>query len=435
MSKLALVRALLAGGIKNPESDSSIHRFQGFKLFSKSILIWKGFEFKIEISDTESSCNSSRNIQETSLKLFQEIQETLNLLDISHATYQVCFHSKDNQNEFVEYINSSGSISTTIISKSQLESIYIVNVSVTNTSLQFIPLFRECSYFKINITLSASLSIPSNVSSVNSVQSTSAEISLPQLTIYTRENNELAKVDIKGLTSHKLYGIDNTGNVCVWASESILLYTLLHSPNLDNILRGKSVLELGGGMTALCGLSLAALSLARSVVLTDGHPDCVRNQRFCIQLNQYMNSHRPNNMTHNMTHNNSSGSSSSNGGSSIETDTDTDIDMRSDKHFSTEISSEQLRWSVGDTYGEINKCSHNGTHQFDLIIGSDILFFTDFHDGLIEALHTCLTPTGTVLLLQPVRGGTMERFVSKARECGKFHVTVSENYNEQVRIT
>ena len=40
----------------------------------------------------------------------------------------------------------------------------------------------------------------------------------------------------------------------------------------------RAVLELGGGMTALCGLGIAAALKCAAVVLTDGHMDCVRNQ-------------------------------------------------------------------------------------------------------------------------------------------------------------
>lgn len=356
-------------------------------MFPKSILIWKGFEFVLDtatyIFDSADTCSLILN----------KIQEELRLRDISHAIYQVIFHSSVHQKAFLDYIKES-SPDTTLIGITEACETYIVEISVTNTNAQFTPLFRECSYFRTTISRTS-----------DSTES--------QLIVYTRENNESAKVDIKGLTSHKLYGIDNTGNVCVWAAESMLLYTLLHDPALDSMLRGKQVLELGGGMTALCGLSLAALSLARSVVLTDGHPDCVRNQRFCIQLNQYMNSRQL----------------CGNGGGVLNDTRKQDITSH---HISTEVSSEQLRWTVGDTYGEIAACSHNGTRTFDLILGSDILFFVDFHDGLLEALLACLAPSGTVLLLQPPRGGSMQRFVDKARSTGKFNVTISERYNDKV---
>jgi len=140
-------------------------------------------------------------------------------LDISHASYEIIFHSEVDQFAFISHISSSPlPVGISIISTTQVDTQYILTTSVTNISTQFIPLFRECSYFKVNISYLDK-----------------------QYILYTRENNETAKVDIKGLTSHKLHGIDNTGNVCVWASESMLLYTLLHSPNLDSILNGRNV--------------------------------------------------------------------------------------------------------------------------------------------------------------------------------------------------
>ena len=40
----------------------------------------------------------------------------------------------------------------------------------------------------------------------------------------------------------------------------------------------RNILELGGGMTGMCGLGLAAALPCSSVFVTDGHPDCVANQ-------------------------------------------------------------------------------------------------------------------------------------------------------------
>lgn len=45
--------------------------------------------------------------------------------------------------------------------------------------------------------------------------------------VYTRERQEENSVGAKGLLSHKLHGVDNTGNVCVWEAESVLLYIIL----------------------------------------------------------------------------------------------------------------------------------------------------------------------------------------------------------------
>ena len=42
----------------------------------------------------------------------------------------------------------------------------------------------------------------------------------------------------------------------MWSSESILLHTILTNSKIKRIFFGKNVLELGGGLTGLCGLGL-----------------------------------------------------------------------------------------------------------------------------------------------------------------------------------
>ena len=74
-----------------------------------------------------------------------------------------------------------------------------------------------------------------------------------------------------------------------------------------------------------------------------------------------------------------------------------------------------------------------GTY-FDVVVAADCLFFTDFHDALIDTIKTALTPppsasassdvpssstsslfTPVAYLLQPRRGGTMETFMRKVK--------------------
>jgi hypothetical protein len=50
------------------------------------------------------------------------------------------------------------------------------------------------------------------------------------LCVFTREKTKDAGIGVTELLSHKLHGIDNTGNVKVWEAESILLYVLLTNP-------------------------------------------------------------------------------------------------------------------------------------------------------------------------------------------------------------
>ncbi|XP_037795735.1 calmodulin-lysine N-methyltransferase-like [Penaeus monodon] len=80
----------------------------------------------------------------------------------------------------------------------------------------------------------------------------------------------------------ELTGFNNTGNVCIWPSEEILTYYCLS--NL-HIFSGKSVLELGGGMTCLAGMLVAASGVAAKMVLTDGNAISVDNVQVSLERN------------------------------------------------------------------------------------------------------------------------------------------------------
>ena len=96
--------------------------------------------------------------------------------------------------------------------------------------------------------------------------------------VFTREPQVNNGVTSKALLSNQLVGCDNTGNICVWPSESIMLYTLLKNERYTQFIRGKRVLEIGGGLTALMGIGLALSETCNEICITDGHPDCVINQ-------------------------------------------------------------------------------------------------------------------------------------------------------------
>jgi hypothetical protein len=96
--------------------------------------------------------------------------------------------------------------------------------------------------------------------------------------LYIREPIAKRKIAAEDILSNQRYGVDNTGNICIWPSESALLTVILEDETLRNMITGKHILEIGGGMSALAGLGLAACLKPASVLLTDGHPKCVRNQ-------------------------------------------------------------------------------------------------------------------------------------------------------------
>ncbi len=60
----------------------------------------------------------------------------------------------------------------------------------------------------------------------------------------TREPRKGRKLGLSEIFSHRVHGIDNTGNVRVWRAERALLHALLQKKQRDK-LRGKRLLEIG----------------------------------------------------------------------------------------------------------------------------------------------------------------------------------------------
>ena len=100
---------------------------------------------------------------------------------------------------------------------------------------------------------------------------------------------------MKPVFSHKeLHGYNNPGNVQIWASEECTSMFCLEN---QEIFRGKTVVELGAGMTALAGLVVAAECNPAKVILTDGNEKSVENIGAILEAGLYfwtslMGSHR-----------------------------------------------------------------------------------------------------------------------------------------------
>lgn len=208
---------------------------------------------------------------------------------------------------------------------------------------------------------------------------------LPQ-PVLCHERLTSAKKTLKELTSHHHHNeIDNTGNIRVWDCESVLTWFLHSSEQANNKLVGSTVLELGAGMAGIAGLSLNGI--ADTVYLTDGHPDCVRNNQINVQLLEASNS----------------------------------------KCRST-FQCQLLKWSYDDSSSPI---------QADWTLVSDCSHFEEYHG---ELLWTCMRHTrvgGNVWMCQPQRGQSLDRFIAVARQFCTVtkisHETIDQMHGEYVK--
>ncbi|ETW01333.1 hypothetical protein H310_06894 [Aphanomyces invadans] len=181
--------------------------------------------------------------------------------------------------------------------------------------------------------------------------------------------------------------VDNTGNIRTWPCEDLLWRILLakfeqyHGPPLR-------FLELGAGMCGIAGLALGSqlpASTLSSIVLTDGNTSCVDNLHVNLDVNVAHGNLRP--------------------------------------HIAT---AELLTWSR--TMPPVV----DPARQFDVVIASDCLFFESFHLDLVHTLRHVTKPCSdtAIYLLQPSRGGSLDRFVALAKDF--FHVTVETDFDNDV---
>jgi len=186
---------------------------------------------------------------------------------------------------------------------------------------------------------------------------------------------------VRQLGVARLAGYNNTGNVCVWPSEEVLAYHCLSEQAGSGRFSGRRVLELGGGMTGLAGLLLAATAGPAAVHLTDGNSNSVDNLERIVARNK---------------------------------------DKVKDEVV---VTVGQLRWDDSEAVEEL-------AGRWDTVLCADCLFFDAGRESLVRALHRLLSPTGVALVMAPDRAGTFGQFEAAARKV--FDVDVQVNYNEDV---
>eukprot|EP01038_Epipyxis_sp_PR26KG_P011170 gene11170-14989_t len=407
MSKWALLKSAVQYK-REYNSSNSIHAFDGFKnLINRKKILWKGFEHEIHCEDILKMLNENAHkmtLNEGSpaiclTNIFSYFEKFMELsTDCAECTFFVHFIGPNEifiLKSFDSILHDSVNFSNKNVSLSSIISNEIVVVSddhhywiVKFVSKSIIPSLRKCEFWSYDISTIAYTRKENNNDEA--------------VSILTREKPLEARVDVKSLLSNTLYQVDNTGNICVWPSESIFLYYLLTSYNVNNVVDGKSdkslyydifygkkVIELGGGTTGLCGLGLACAGFDCDITLTDGHPNCVLNQNVCIQMNK----------------------------------------QKGFIQSSFPIRSELLHWSLSNpsTIETINKWCTSGLCPFQVVLASDCLFFRDFHDDLIQLLLKIADPNDcTIIFLQPNRDCTMQEFINKC--IPYFDVLIEDNY-------
>jgi calmodulin-lysine N-methyltransferase len=138
------------------------------------------------------------------------------------------------------------------------------------------------------------------------------------------------------------------------------------------------VLELGAGMAGLAGMALSIQNPRHTrVVLTDGHPDAVRNNRVNILLTQAL--------------------------------------YPSCVHL--DITAQRLLWTTTtqqqhDDDDDNDSTIPNNTELFDLVLASDCTHFQEFHASLALTTAHQLRIGGVAIFLAPPRGDSLERFVA-----------------------
>jgi len=266
-----------------------------------------------------------------------------------------------------------------------------------------LPDFTESSNATESPTAAANGKLATNCNSHNSIvtrerlpTSTTTTLSLEELTCH-----------------HRNQGVDNTGNICVWDSESTLSYCLLQRLALGTlfhpgVLQGTrhtddntlEILELGSGMAGLAGLALAqrlqcpsstgALSQKIRVWLTDGHPQAVQNNRVHTHLMQLQH-------------------------------------LAQQTTRMNLIKCQVLKWSMEDPYNTDpllpQSLSPAQPPPCHLAIVSDCTHFQEFHAHLFFTLAFGLQVQGYAYLCQPHRGKSLTRFLSLVNVCQNLFST------------
>lgn len=326
-------------GTDSLETSASIHRFPGFQLLSRTIV------------------NNNHN-DDFVQQLFQQEHDVEDMESLLWAI-QCCYHHYTSEKKIITLSCND------VLSQEQ--------VYMWRTKFASKGLFIWCPHSDPTTTTATktklSVQLPRNTKYI------CVDYTLSNHTVRVRETHcPTNQMTLSSLVSHHIHdGVDNTGNTRIWDTESTLAFLLHEEPfiihstlNISSLweLGSKQqhplhVLELGCGMAGLASLFVAIQNPNRTrVVLTDGHPEAVQNNRIHIHLNPVLQG---------------------------------------------AVTAKRLLWSTNDT-----SCKS----PCDLIVASDCTHVQEFHASLAWTIANQLRIGGVAILLQPPRGTSLANFVA-----------------------
>eukprot|EP01039_Chlorochromonas_danica_P004678 gene4678-5125_t len=368
MSKWHLLKTALKEGRSVSHCESIHARTEQFAfrldgVLSRKKVIWEGFLLEAVLREDADL-----------LSLPSQCRSFINLIDCAEVELRLSLEEvvSSSEDEVVAGLTAAGLAVTVLASPTATDGRRKLFLRVVDPSYQ--PLLPLCDFVAYQSPL----------------------LAMPLL---CREAPAARRITASDLLSDRLFGVDNTGNICVWPCETLLLALFLMlgqpsgpvlTPEASALLSlpssGGRVLEVGCGMAGLAGRGIAEAWPSLQVVLSDGHPSCAANLRVCLAMDTSAAARR----------------------ASLSAVKDEPVPR---------VSCEHLPWAEADRLP---------AEDFDLVIGADCLFFEDCQESLLKLLKRLLKRTGRAVFLQPARGKSLDLFEARAREL--FHVSRCEDY-------
>ena len=177
-----------------------------------------------------------------------------------------------------------------------------------------------------------------------------------------------------------------------------------------------NILELGAGQAGLAGLAMMVVASSHSqfvsshdkevsrmkpsrVILTDGHPKCIENNKICVDLTKKMITKTQSAATTN----------------NVAVEVECNL-LRWDSSSNGAIKCRQINNFVQDNSRDGTEIIEDAQSAVDegmyhLCLASDCVHFQEFHDGLFTTIARTLTIGGIALLCQPKRGTSLNNFI------------------------